>query len=351
MNVQLNELIKGIAALALDKEKAVRRESLKALNLILSPISKEQLLPFCNILISYLTCAMTHIDHNIMEDSLLFLDILIQHCYNFLANESHKILLYFLDMISKLRSQSKPGRQLTTNLNSKNTNIKWRIKVLDSLNSFLQAIVQNKKNVVMNFSMQSSKVFHVTEKTTCFPIYSSICLLTDIKSSYLSDKMNKPLELETLQSYIESLMPLMFDTWIEVCPRKISSEAKVSISDEAASLLKCVTGIIQSIIELLELLESEKETLLYSSWFKNKYQKLFTENLLLEFPYIQEKCRSNLRKNQITNIQNSFNECLEENFNLSYIYVWFTTKTAGIKTNNFNKEISFRILQFISGKK
>lgn len=354
LNVQLNVLIKGIAALVLDKEKAVRRESLKALNLILSPISKEQLIPFCNVLISYLTCAMTHIDQNIMEDSLLFLDILIQHCYNFLANESHKILLYFLDMISKLHSQSKPGRQLTTNLNSKNTNIKWRIKVLNSLHLFLLAIVQNKKNSANNCSLQSSKVYHVTEGNDYFPIYSPIHLQADllqIKSSYPGDKINKQLELETLQNYIKSLMPLMFDSWIEVCPKKVSPEAKLSISDEAASLLKCITSIIQSIIELLELLESEKETLLFRSWFKNVYQKLFIENLLLEFPYIQEKSRSNLQKNQIGTTQNSFNECLEQNFNLSYIYIWFTTVNAGIKTNYFHKGISSRILEFVIGKK
>lgn len=328
----------------------MRRESLRALNLVLSPISKEQLVPFCNILISYLTCAMTHIDKNVVEDSLLFMDILIQHCYSFLANESSKILSYFLDMISKLHSQSKPGRQLTTNLNSKNTNIKWRIKVLNSLNSFLLAIVQNKRNILLNSLVQASKVYHVTDKNNDYQIYSPICLQTDmlhIKNSYSVDKTNKFLEPETLKNYIESLMPLMFDSWLEVYPKKVSSEAKLSISDEASSLLKCITSIVQSIIELLKLLEKEKETLWLSLWFKNEYQKLFIDNLLTEFPYMQEKCRSNLHKNQP---QNSFDECLEQNLNLSFIYIWFTTVTTNVNIN-FDKEISSRVIQFVIGKK
>ena len=352
LNIQLNVLLKGIAALTLDKEKAIRRESLKALNLVLSPVSKDQLLPFSNILVSYLTCAMTHIDQNIMEDSLLFLDILIQHCSSFLASNSYKILPYFLDMISKLRSQAQPGRQLTTNLNSKNTSMKWRIKVLNSLQQFLFAIVQNKKNSRSISSIHSLNVHHIKDENGHFPVYSQTSLqpyLIDFTTSDSNKQTNKALESGELQSYIDSLMPLMFDSWLEVSPKKqVSSNAQLPISDEAGSLLKCITSIIQSIIEYIELLENDSKTSLLSSWFKNKFQNIFIKNLIMEFPYVPQKSGSRLKKSQEDLLTSG--DCLEQNLTLCYIYIWFTTIPGVPKSDRLDKNLSFQILQFIIGE-
>lgn len=48
-------------------------------------------------------------------------------------------------MISKLRTESKPERTLTTNLGRKLTSVKWRSKVLDRLLGILKAIVDHRK--------------------------------------------------------------------------------------------------------------------------------------------------------------------------------------------------------------
>jgi pre-rRNA-processing protein IPI1 len=350
----LSELLKGISALVLDKEKAIRRESLKALNFIISAVSKDQLIPFCNILISYLTCAMTHINQYIMEDSLLFLDILIEHCDSFLSSNSHKILLYFLDMISKLNVQAQPGRQLTTNLNSKNTSIKWRIKVLNSLQNFMLSIVHNIKSTKANSSIYSSKVYQVKDKNGFFPIYSSnslqICPIT-FENNHSYNKMNKSLDLDSLQNYIDSLMPLMFDSWLEVCPKRVGSiNTQLPISNEAVSLLKCITNIIQCIIEYIRILEKERGTSLSSAWYKNKFQNNFIKTLFHEFPYIQQKSVTRSKKSKEELIVNSSGDCLEENLMLCYIYIWFTSIGSNSKVENLNKDSSSLILQFLIGK-
>ncbi|KYN12694.1 hypothetical protein ALC57_15134, partial [Trachymyrmex cornetzi] len=49
--------------------------------------------------VRHLRCAMTHIDPRMKEDSLLFLDVLVQNCNSALAKHSHKILSNFLGMI------------------------------------------------------------------------------------------------------------------------------------------------------------------------------------------------------------------------------------------------------------
>lgn len=356
LNIQLNTLLKGIAVLVLDKEKAIRRESLKALHIILASVSKEQLLPFSDILISYLTCAMTHIDQNIMEDSLLFLDLLIQYCNVSLANNSHKILLYFLDMISKLQSQAQPGRQLTTNLNSKNTSMKWRIKVLNSLEKFLLAIVEHKKLSCTNLSTHLPKTFYIKTEDVHLPIYSPMCLQVcpvSLKKTEFQNSAEKSLNIDSLKNYIESLMPLMFDSWLEASP-KSSSSTNSPISEEAASLLKCITSIIKSIIEYIKLLESESGTFNLSLWFKDKFQSIFVRNLLHEFPYTQQK--KNSRVNQLADefkVHYS-GHCLEQNLMLCYIYIWFTTifNNLVVHSNKKNKEKDFHneIVNFIIGK-
>ncbi|XP_014228514.1 testis-expressed protein 10 homolog [Trichogramma pretiosum] len=354
LNIQLNSLLKGIAALVLDKERPVRREALKALNLVLSPLSKEQISPFCDILVSYLTCAMTHLHQNIMEDSLLFLDLLIQHCSHYLANNSNKILLYFLDMISKLCTQAKPGRLLTTTINSKNTSMKWRLKVLHSLQQFLFCVIQHVKNSILNSSKSSCKELHVKDDNRYFPIYDQTHLqiwrLDLIKKEHILQNKKGSLNLPTLQKYIESLMPLIFDSWLEVCPSSQENKnSSLSLSVEAASLLKCITSIIQSIIEYIEILENDsRESDYISGWFKSKYNKSLQQNLMLNFPYEEQKSGFRPKKSKqeqpmpIVPI-----DCVEQNLNLAFIYFWFATPNNRKESINLDKKLNDCLFNFL----
>lgn len=143
----LGEIIKGICQLALDIEKDVRRECYKALNLVFASQSATLILPFFNVITSYLRCAMTHINKQIQEDSLYMLDCLLLYTPELVAANSDSIFSSFLDMISKLRLESKPERTLTINLGSKLTSVNWRSKVLDRLLSILKAIVDKRRHV------------------------------------------------------------------------------------------------------------------------------------------------------------------------------------------------------------
>ena len=66
---------------------------------------------------------MTHIDPRVKEDSLLFLDVLVQNCNSALAKDSHKILPNFLNMMYRLHNEGSPVAQLMTTLHSKSTNV------------------------------------------------------------------------------------------------------------------------------------------------------------------------------------------------------------------------------------
>lgn len=145
-NKHLGAIIHGIAQLSLDVEKDVRKESYKALGILLSITTTEAVAPFFDTLSSYLRCAMTHIQMAIQEDSLFMLDNLLTYVPALVAANSDRIFRSFLDMISKLRTESRPERTLSINLGSKITSVKWRSKVLDRLLGMLRAMAAAKRH-------------------------------------------------------------------------------------------------------------------------------------------------------------------------------------------------------------
>lgn len=132
--------------MALDIERDVRKECFKALNILLSTTTPETIYPFFDILVSYLKCAMTHIQFSIQEDSLYLMDSLLKFLPSLVATNGDEIFSSFLNMISKLRSESKTGRTLSLQLNSKITTVKWRTKVLERLLGLLCVKVAAKRN-------------------------------------------------------------------------------------------------------------------------------------------------------------------------------------------------------------
>ncbi|XP_015598339.1 testis-expressed protein 10 homolog [Cephus cinctus] len=351
LSSQLNALLQGIAALSLDREKDIRRDSLKVLNLILSPISSEQLAPYFDVLISYLCCAMTHIAPNIKEDSLMFLDVIVQNCAGLLAKSSHKILPNFLDMISKLNVESQPGRQLTTNLNSKNTSVKWRIKVLSRLCSILSSIVNDKKSQQTKNLINDNKVIHIGKELKYILIHDQfkkqVCHINfDTNDTSANHNSESVLTFKDLTKYVNVLMPLMFDSWIEVCPKDQTSYSDLIISNEASILLKNILDVIYFIIEYINVLESSSNTSEMSVWLKNNFQNSVLKNLLVKFPYSQIKTVQRTRKRQEDFAKMELNtKCLEQNLQICHIYVWFTSVH---NSGSLDKELCNHILDYLN---
>lgn len=156
----LGSMLQGICRLSLDIEKDVRRECFKALNLVFASQTPDLIAPFFNVITSYLRCAMTHINIQIQEDSLSLLDCLLLYAPTLVAANSDTIFMCFLDMISKLRNESSPQRTLTVHLGRKQTNVKWRTKVLDRLLGILRAIVENRKHAHQYIRLDEEQSSH-----------------------------------------------------------------------------------------------------------------------------------------------------------------------------------------------
>lgn len=310
----LGELMQGIAAICLDVERETRLESYKVLSCFLAALPVDTVTPFFHVISSYLRCAMTHIQPRIQEDSLLMLDVLLQHVPHLVAANSAKIFQNFLEMISKVRHDGdKAGRVLTVNMGNQQTTIKWRSKILQRLQKMLQTLAEHNRRrtlggtsanntagqLTQSFSLKEPQHFNLLRH------YESegICDLSTIFCKSVGDSTstggaaflvgaNSLAEAkDILQSYIEHLMPLLFDAWLEVRPQAktaASADDHVILTHDAAYTLKVVLEIIENLWTLVEIHEIDVNNNDLSVWFRSSYGEIFASHFLQSaFPYQQ----------------------------------------------------------------
>lgn len=247
---------------------------------------------------TYLRSAMTHIDSRIQEDSLLFIDILLLCTPERIAKNFHKIIPNFLDMISKLKVDSKPGRTLTVNLDSQITSVRWRVKVLYRLQEFLNKYIEcNNINSFEKDVKQVNAKFdakRVNSYPLLNPSYTSVCQLQSVYDQSSSSNESSLDDVEKFKAYINTLMPLLFETWLEVCPNS-NREANIEtvINDDAAGLLKYSLQVISSLWELVNYLNKRNPSSNLAHFFCQKYRQSFTQHIFQSFPYVTNLRRGN----------------------------------------------------------
>ncbi|XP_075975516.1 testis-expressed protein 10 homolog [Anticarsia gemmatalis] len=335
----LGDLVHGITPLVLNIEKIVRHESLKVLHLVLSNAENGRIDPFFDIMCTYLRSAMTHIDGRIQEDSLLFLDTLLVCTPQKVAQDFHKIIPNFLDMISKLRVDSKPGRTLTVNLGSQITSVKWRVKVLHRLQDYLNQYV--KYNNINDYKEQindTTKIFD-SSKLNHYSLFNPICIQQCQLSCFSSKNSQEsaPLdEVEKFKEYVDTLMPLLFETWLEVCPN-VNSEKNIEtvVSEDAASLLKHTLEVISLIWNLIKHFNSKNPTSNILNIFSQKYRQPYTQHFVNSFPYVTN-IRSKQRNTANSPFENTITDpkLVEQNLEICYLFIVLNPQINAKQHNN-----------------
>lgn len=102
-------------------------------------------------------------------------------------------------------------------------------------------------------------------------------------------------EGQKMQKYVELLMPLLFETWMEVRPIKLNStkstsnfdDEEVYISNEAAFTLKTTVEIVEQLLELIRMCDNDVNNDDLVKWFQRKYSQEFSNQFLNGFPYHQ----------------------------------------------------------------
>ncbi|CAG9787854.1 unnamed protein product [Diatraea saccharalis] len=338
----LGQVILGVTPLVLNIEKVVRHEALKVLHSVLTHIDLDKVDPFFDIMSTYLRSAMTHIDTRIQEDSLLFLDLLLSCTPKKVIGDFHKILPIFLDMISKLRVDSKPGRTLTVNLSSQITSVKWRVKVLHRLEDFLNKYIHDNM-VNANNRPKAVKSYNFDETQMNYyplfnPVSTAICHVSSFSAKSTQDFTLFD-EVEKFKEYFTTLIPLLYETWLEVCPKATSvMNIETVVNEDAASLLKHTLKVISHLHILVQHLNVMNPSSNIEQIFCQKNRKLFTQHLVNSFPYV-----TNVRTKQIKSNISPFEDVISdpkmvaENLTICHLFV---NLNPNVNMKNQSKEFS-----------
>nr|XP_040236824.2 testis-expressed protein 10 [Anopheles coluzzii] len=361
----LSSVVKDVSSLSIDIEHDVRRDAYKTLGCILAACGQSVMVPFYEVLLSFLRCSMTHIQSRIQEDSLLLLDVLLQYLPELVVANRDKILPQFLDMISKLRTESKPGRTLTINLDKQSTSTRWRVKVLSRLTGILKILIDSKrtknetaepleeavslaedvdnpfaskvpdyqpdKAVQINYTFdRASTMFLPIQKrhlyTTCpMDVLFRKTTGTD-KDLSLGDRVD---DGRKLKMYVEMLMPVLFESWLEVRPTGTGAEPgqEHALTQEAAATLELLMAIFIQLWDLTVQYCGETNNDDMKRWFREEYGAKFCTHILGGFPYYQSGTETKSQQPKrskttapILSEKTVDDHCYRHNFNICYFY-------------------------------
>lgn len=191
-----------------------------------------------------------------------------------------------------------------------------------------------------------------------------------------------------IRRYTELLMPLLFETWMEVRPASLNnanrqhlSDDDVHISNEAAFTLKTILEIMEKLYELMAFWDDEVNNQELTDWFRNTYNKEFSTQFLLGYPFLQSdgykgnitkilvKFDKNQNKSQFTQIiptitfsgskrkskgvpteqevhEAGGTKCFLQNLNIAYVFCCLNNSNA----SKVNIELAEKIIKFLKGK-
>lgn len=112
----------------------------------------------------------------------------------------------------------------------------------------------------------------------------------DTVTKNVSNLMDEKDEGQKIRKYVEHLMPLLIETWMEVRPAAINANMRdedILISTEAAYSLKNIGAIIERLLEWMEIYDNDMSNGDMLDWFRRSYCKEFVAQFMIGFPYQQ----------------------------------------------------------------
>ncbi|XP_063308085.1 testis-expressed protein 10 [Pelobates fuscus] len=300
IETHISNIIAEVAAVFTDKDPAVRMAAVSVLKCLTPMIPQEKVAPFFPLVSAHLSSAMTHIIVGIQEDSLKILDVLLEEYADLLIDRSNMLLNNFLELISHQKNSKEVGGDkqsvwtLSINPNRKITSQKWRLNVLSRLKKFLSVLVKqafvkcpNTENLESVFSTrklvdvtwiehangnQPIKMFTSSEEQQSPFRLRAFVGITGNTDEGLSTANN-------LKTFIQSIVPLLIECWIEECPGDISGNLLNPVSH---NLLQQVLSIISLLWKFSEHQDGSPKM---DGWLRTSYLKDFKHHFMKKFPY------------------------------------------------------------------
>ncbi|KAF4790042.1 hypothetical protein TURU_143550 [Turdus rufiventris] len=308
IDAHLSSIISEVAAVFTDKDSSVRGAAVHLLQFLASRIRAEQIAPFFPLVSAHLSSAMTHISEGIQEDSLKVLDVLLEAYPALLTDRSIILLKNFVELIShqqlskRLKSRDKLSWMLSVNPNRRVTSQQWRLNVLTRLKKFLQAVVDGSSDTEDEGLQEQKDSSHSVRNPICISwklhannqqhiqLFESGGLRPKINSSFrlrsltsVMDSAEKGLSsAENLKGFIEIIIPLLIECWIEASPAQSAPILGNLLESESQQLMQQVLSIIHL---LWKLTKRHDETYKMELWLRMNYLVDFKHHFMRHFPY------------------------------------------------------------------
>ncbi|KAK2120066.1 Testis-expressed sequence 10 protein [Saguinus oedipus] len=333
IDAHLSNILSEVTAVFTDKDANVRLAAVQLLQFLAPKIRAEQISPFFPLVSAHLSSAMTHITEGIQEDSLKVLDILLEQYPALITGRSSILLKNFVELIShqqlskglinRDRSQS---WILSVNPNRRLTSQQWRLKVLVRLSKFLQALADGSSRLRESEGLQEQKENpHATSNSIFInwkehandqqhiQVYENGGSQPNVSSQFrlrylvggLSGVDEGLSSTENLKGFIEIIIPLLIECWVEAVPPQLATPVGNGIEREPLQVMQQILNIISLLWKLskqqdethkLEEQASLQIERLLESWLRKNYLIDFKHHFMSRFPYALKEITKHKRK-------------------------------------------------------
>ncbi|KAJ8921183.1 hypothetical protein NQ315_013655 [Exocentrus adspersus] len=220
-----------------------------------------------------------------------------------------------------LKSDSSVDRTLTLNLGSKVTTVTWRLKVLTRLHAVLETIIRNHN---IEDEVKKGEVFVDAESCRFIPLYkTSFSKALENSAIVFDSKKNTSLEANVLNRHIITLVPLLYEIWMEILPEKNIGKAVTEytfLKEGAAAVLYCIMKTLYLLWKYVNSIESNVTSV--RSVFLSNEGKKFMSHLLTNFPYCQAETKGSKKPSETSSLleSNPDPKCVAENLLICYMY-------------------------------
>ncbi|XP_048194072.1 testis-expressed protein 10 [Perognathus longimembris pacificus] len=315
IDAHLSNILSEVTAVFTDKDANVRLAAVQLLQFLAPKIRAEQISPFFPLVSAHLSSAMTHITEGIQEDSLKVLDILLEQYPALITGRSSILLKNFVELISHQQlSKGLVNRDrsqswiLSVNPNRRLTSQQWRLKVLVRLGKFLQALADGSSRLRESEGLQEQKENPHATSNSIFINWKELAsdqqhiqvyenggsqpnVSSQFRLRYLIGGLGTVDESltssESLKGFIEIIIPLLIECWIEAVPPQFATSVGNGIEREPLQVMQQVLNIISL---LWKLSKQHDETHKLESWLRKNYLDDFKHHFMSNFPYaLKEK--------------------------------------------------------------
>ncbi|XP_077160740.1 testis-expressed protein 10 isoform X2 [Paroedura picta] len=323
IDAHLSNILSELAAVFTDKDCTVRAAAIRLLHFLAPKIRAEHISPFFPLVSAHLSSAMTHINEGIQEDSLKVLDVLLEEYPTLLMERSSVLLNNFVELIShqqlskRLKNRENVSWMLSVSPNRRITSQQWRLNVLLRLRKFLHVLVvgsseldddglqgensgpQMPRNALsVNWQDLAKGQEHILlfENGGLQPrISSSFQLRSLVNVTGSAEKgLTSP---ENLKRFIEIIVPLLLDCWIEASPTQVAGPVLGDpLEPGSLRLMEQALGIIHLLWKLARQSEEPQQM---ESWLRGNYLVDFKHHFMGHFPYSFQETIKHRKKDSL----------------------------------------------------